>query len=306
VNAGFADTDSSNISNCFWDVNTSGVSFSYGGVGKTTTEMKTKSTFTSAGWNESIWTLCDGAYPSLVWEGKSCPVASPITVSSLVVGNQKVVTLSCPTCGSNKIEYRSDNSPWISYDNNFKLESAVDKTVNIYTRVLDSSNEIIVPETANSINVPASTQTDSTFTIVNPTGSAPAGITGGGVNVGVNAHLISRSGIEGLQFVSSLNSSNLSQMMPNSCEFTLDDGMLWISGETGMVGTTPVCLTKDYNQIFSELPDGVVIYFKFVVQARAKDLSGNYSKSGKALIVIGMGTPSSIDMCGIGKPGCSI
>ncbi len=39
------------ISNSFWDTETSGQSSSSGGTGKTTAEMKTKSTFTDAGWD---------------------------------------------------------------------------------------------------------------------------------------------------------------------------------------------------------------------------------------------------------------
>jgi hypothetical protein len=63
----------------FWDINTSGLNTSAGGTGKTTAEMKTLSTFTSAGWdftNETvngtadIWRMCtDGVdYPRLTWE----------------------------------------------------------------------------------------------------------------------------------------------------------------------------------------------------------------------------------------------
>ena len=39
------------ITNCFWDTQTSGTAVSDGGTGKTTSQMKTKSTFTSAGWD---------------------------------------------------------------------------------------------------------------------------------------------------------------------------------------------------------------------------------------------------------------
>jgi hypothetical protein len=63
----------------FWDTNTSKKLTSAMGIGKTTAEMKTLSTFTSAGWdftNETIngpndtWRMCmDGVdYPRLNWE----------------------------------------------------------------------------------------------------------------------------------------------------------------------------------------------------------------------------------------------
>lgn len=43
---------------CFWDVATSGQASSAGGTGKSTAQMKTKSTFTDAGWDfVSIWSM---------------------------------------------------------------------------------------------------------------------------------------------------------------------------------------------------------------------------------------------------------
>jgi hypothetical protein len=75
--AGYNDTGT--ISDCFWDVNTSGLDTSAGGIGKTTEQMQTKSTFTDAGWDfvgetdngtADIWRLCsDGVeYPKLAWQ----------------------------------------------------------------------------------------------------------------------------------------------------------------------------------------------------------------------------------------------
>ncbi|MHC4676955.1 MAG: GLUG motif-containing protein [Planctomycetota bacterium] len=69
----------SSVSNSFWDTQTSGLTESAGGTGRTTTQMQTLSTFTSAGWDflgesangtEDIWRLCvDGTdYPRLVWQ----------------------------------------------------------------------------------------------------------------------------------------------------------------------------------------------------------------------------------------------
>jgi hypothetical protein len=65
------------VSGSFWDVNTSGWMTSYGGTGKTTAEMKTRSTFTDAGWDivstsdnwqEHVWTIKESIdYPKLVW-----------------------------------------------------------------------------------------------------------------------------------------------------------------------------------------------------------------------------------------------
>ena len=59
----------------FWDVNTSGQTISAGGTGKTTAEMKTLSTFASAGWDfsytdgdEADWFIQIDEYPILVWQ----------------------------------------------------------------------------------------------------------------------------------------------------------------------------------------------------------------------------------------------
>jgi hypothetical protein len=61
----------------FWDVETSGWSTSSGGIGKTTAEMKTFSTFKDAGWSitdaasnvMTEWRILPGRYPCLTWEG---------------------------------------------------------------------------------------------------------------------------------------------------------------------------------------------------------------------------------------------
>jgi hypothetical protein len=55
---------------CFWDIDATGQSVSAGGgIGKTTAEMKTKSTFTAAGWDfTTIWAISptyNNGYPNL-------------------------------------------------------------------------------------------------------------------------------------------------------------------------------------------------------------------------------------------------
>jgi len=62
----------------FWDIETSDCNISFGGTGKTTAEMKTRSTFTDAGWDfiwetingpNDIWAICGGvSYPKLNWQ----------------------------------------------------------------------------------------------------------------------------------------------------------------------------------------------------------------------------------------------
>ncbi len=68
----------SNITNSFWDTQTSGQTTSAGGTGLTTAEMQTLSTYLDAGWDftnetangdEDIWTFVANDYPHLAWEG---------------------------------------------------------------------------------------------------------------------------------------------------------------------------------------------------------------------------------------------
>jgi hypothetical protein len=60
---------SSTANNSFWDVNTSGQPTSDGGTGKTTAQMKTQSTFTSAGWDFDVdWFIQTDEYPILTWQ----------------------------------------------------------------------------------------------------------------------------------------------------------------------------------------------------------------------------------------------
>lgn len=72
--------------NSFWDKETSGRTTSAGGAtGKTTSEMKTKTTYTNAGWDfnyestngtDNIWCMNDNdnnGYPFLNWQGYFCP-----------------------------------------------------------------------------------------------------------------------------------------------------------------------------------------------------------------------------------------
>jgi hypothetical protein len=66
------------VHDSFWDIETSGRTLSFGGTGKTTTELQMASTFLEAGWDfmdetdngtEDIWWILEGQdYPRLWWE----------------------------------------------------------------------------------------------------------------------------------------------------------------------------------------------------------------------------------------------
>lgn len=65
----------STTTNCFWDTETTGMTTSASGTGKTTAQMKTPQTFIDAGWNNEqlgdgteIWSLYTNEYPKLWFE----------------------------------------------------------------------------------------------------------------------------------------------------------------------------------------------------------------------------------------------
>ena len=79
---GFAcgDSGATTYSDCFWDTQTSGTAVSVGGTGKTTAQMKTKTTF--SGWDfSSIWsitTYCNDGYPCLLNTTPNCALIPSI------------------------------------------------------------------------------------------------------------------------------------------------------------------------------------------------------------------------------------
>ncbi len=66
---GLMGKNTASVGNCFWDTETSQLLISAAGTGKTTSEMKTLTTFTSAGWNfTTVWSLSpnyNDGYPNL-------------------------------------------------------------------------------------------------------------------------------------------------------------------------------------------------------------------------------------------------
>jgi|GEM_PF-3316426 len=63
---GVVGTDCGTITANFWDMETSGCSWSAGGIRLTIAEMKTTVTFMNAGWSPEIWLLEDVSYPRLL------------------------------------------------------------------------------------------------------------------------------------------------------------------------------------------------------------------------------------------------
>jgi len=82
---GLVGSSSGSSNGCFWDTQTSGQAASGEGTGKTTSQMKTKSTFTDVGWDFStIWGMrgvCNSGYPCLKNVTPLC-VITPIVITN--------------------------------------------------------------------------------------------------------------------------------------------------------------------------------------------------------------------------------
>jgi len=87
-----ADNDAGAITDCFWDTTASGEAASDGGTGKTTTEMKTVTTFQEALWAISrVWSVigtCNNGYPCLIGVNPCCSVSEQEGVDQTVIGNK--------------------------------------------------------------------------------------------------------------------------------------------------------------------------------------------------------------------------
>lgn len=84
------------IQNSFWDTELSGIVLSVGATGKTTSVMKTESTFTGAGWDfATIWDItpsCNNDYPCLLSVTPSCgvPVAPFVINKSYALSREEL------------------------------------------------------------------------------------------------------------------------------------------------------------------------------------------------------------------------
>ena len=102
--------DAGAVNACFWDTQTSGQSTSDGGEGKATAQMKTKATFTDAGWDFTIiWGIIDGQmYPLL------SDVSSPSELLVVVSDNYTTtpdtpLTVAAPGVLANDTNLTNDN-----------------------------------------------------------------------------------------------------------------------------------------------------------------------------------------------------
>jgi hypothetical protein len=106
------------VFNSFWDIQTSGTDVSYGGTGLPTSQMKTKATFTSAGWDfDGIWWMIEYAtYPLLSIQDFTLPtvgIQSPVSEDMLATTNVTVGWVGDDAhSGIKHFEVRINESVW--------------------------------------------------------------------------------------------------------------------------------------------------------------------------------------------------
>ncbi|MHC4154183.1 MAG: GLUG motif-containing protein [Planctomycetota bacterium] len=139
-----ADNWTGTIVDCFWDIEVSGKTWSDGGTGKTTAEMQTESTFTSAGWdfNTPIWQICEGLqYPSFWWQHQAPNlVVSPLEFSFEALEGYPGTDsrmLSVGNCGTGILNWQIDEDcAWLDVDSNAGILSdleSIDVNVTVTT-----------------------------------------------------------------------------------------------------------------------------------------------------------------------------
>ncbi|MFO7936137.1 MAG: hypothetical protein R6V06_00805 [Kiritimatiellia bacterium] len=113
------------VTDCFWDTETSGMTTSAGGIGKTTAQMKTESTFTSVNWEfPEIWGI-DGnrndgypflsAFLTLPVENKGCAIGA-VSLSSGTADSYVPVEWNIGPLreGVWREDFENTAPPWIS------------------------------------------------------------------------------------------------------------------------------------------------------------------------------------------------
>ncbi len=132
------------FSNNFWDTQTSGIDSSAAGTGKTTAQMKTKSTFTNAGWDfDSTWVIQvskNGGYPYLKWqtfENAPCIGEEPLDTDG--DGYRNISTLA-------HLRWISENDS--SWTWNFELDNDIDASDTKNWNVGDHDNDASTPDSA--------------------------------------------------------------------------------------------------------------------------------------------------------------
>lgn len=146
---GLIGINSASVVNSYWDTETSGQSSSSGGIGKTTAEMMTQSTFSGWDFTTPVWKIVDSEiYPFLAWEPSSAISFSVSPAGSGAIsgigGVYPVGTLLDLVATSNI------NSNFLNWTDNHKTilstDSAFTYTVTSLNTGLTANFYVIVPK----------------------------------------------------------------------------------------------------------------------------------------------------------------
>ncbi|MDD3045525.1 MAG: GLUG motif-containing protein [Candidatus Delongbacteria bacterium] len=173
--------------NCFWDTQKSGLSTSADGIGKTTAQMKTQSTFTGWDFSTPVWEIVSGAaYPFLSWQySVSLAINSNPSQGGTVTGagefppSTPVTITATPNSGFTFINWTNSGSGTIVNPNSasttfIMTTEAAAITANfqaqLYTLTMSSSNILYGTATDNTGTGPYSAGTIVSITAVPESG----------------------------------------------------------------------------------------------------------------------------------------
>ncbi len=178
---GFLGAGGNAVTNCFWDIETSGYETSHGGTGKTTAEMKMMSTYTDAGWDfvgevsngtNDIWVYFEGEYPILSIE-YSIPEIVHVDDISGDQGHQ--IELLWNRCNLD-VTYSPNNfyTVWRRVDNTRAIDTSaiiVTNPLSVSLDMLDENSQILLNDRSEYwtylMNIPATMYEE--YAVVLPT-----------------------------------------------------------------------------------------------------------------------------------------
>jgi len=130
--------NNSTVSDCFWDIESSGLTTSSGGTGKNTVEMKVISTFTDAGWDftgetangtDDLWSIGtyeNDGYPYLSWQ--IFAFEAPENVNGTISGADFVLSWNAVSGAASYSVYSTDD-PYAAFPGGWVLaESGITET----------------------------------------------------------------------------------------------------------------------------------------------------------------------------------
>jgi hypothetical protein len=139
IKGGFAagNVNGAVVNNSFWDTETSGQISSAGGTGKTTVQMKTLSTFTTAGWDfvgetvngtNDYWNMGSGnsGYPYLSWQVFS-DIEAPQNLTIVSTSSSALLSWTAPSGASSYKIYSAEN-PYAEFPAGWTLETSISGT----------------------------------------------------------------------------------------------------------------------------------------------------------------------------------